>query len=342
MDLLTDPDTAVENNEIQNKAESEIDGLKNMVWEEKYRPRTLDEIILPDPLRDSIKYAMENDTFQNMIFHSGKPGTGKTTVSRVIPEEYGCDYMFIKTAAEGRLDTVENVIPTYGMQKIGGDKPRFVILDEADRVRTQNIEAFYTALQPIIENTRSTLRFILTVNHLHRIPEPIRSRCKPISFAHNDKSIKRPMWNRIKQIAQAEIEASGGTLDESTLKQMAQTYFPDMRAIISAMQNNFNCNKGSIQGSIENIETDHITKVWELINKGDVVTVRQYFTEHVSDISGFYHPFLDFLIKNCKKEELLSMGVIIAEHQALDAYDAVDPEVNSFGMFCKMVTLLNG
>lgn len=345
MDLLTDPDKVLQSVKNTTEVDSELQKLRYLCWDEKYRPTKLADIILPDSIKNSVGYALSNNNFQNMIFFSNSPGTGKTTVAKVIPEEHNCDYIFIKTATEGRLDTIENQIQNYGMQKTYNDKPRFVILDEADRVRSNDMERFYTALQPIIESTRTTLRFILTVNHLHRIPKPIRSRCVPISFAHNDDSVKKPMWNRIKQIAQYETTQSGGELDLETLKQIAKIHFPDMRSMIAAMQNNFNSNNGSIKGRVEEISTDHIKKVWELLQTKDITDVRLYFTENIGDISGFYSPFLDHIINTSAQDEklkqkLLSLGVIIGEHQFRDSGFEVNPEINSFSMFCKIKALL--
>jgi len=342
MDLLTDTNEIVEDAEIRKEAEAEINELRNMSWDEKYRPRTLDEIILPDSIKDPIKFALENDSSQNMIFHSSSPGTGKTTVAKVIPEEYGCDYMFVKTASEGRMDLVETAIPNYGMQKLGDEKPRYVIFDEADSVRAQSIDAFYDALQPTIEATRSTLRFILTVNHLHKIPEAIRSRCKPISFAHNDDSIKKPMWDRLKHIAETETQLSGGELDLNTLKQIAKMYFPDMRSMILTMQHNFNTNQGCIKGDISNISFDHISEIWKLINKGEISDLRKYYTEHISDINGLYVPFEKYASENCKQKHRLSMAVVFADHQYRSVYDQVDPEININGMFAKIIKLVHG
>ena len=341
MDLLTDTNEIVEDNEIRQKAEIEINELKNFTWEEKYRPRTLDEVILPDSIKNLIKYSLKEDSLQNMIFYSSSPGTGKTTVAKVIPEEYGCDYMFVRTAAEGRMDLVETAIPNYGMQKLGDSKPRFVIFDEGDRVRAQSLDSFYGALQPTIEATRSTLRFIITVNNLHLIPEAIRSRCKPIDFNHNDDSIKKPMWDRLKYIAETETAISGGELDINTLKQIAKLHFPDMRSMISAMQHNFNVNQGSIKGDISSISQDYISEIWNLVKKGDIMKLRKYYTEHINDINGLYVPFEQYASEHCDKKHILSIAVVIAEHQYKSAYDQVDPELNINGMFAKIIKLIH-
>jgi len=343
-DLLSDSNVKVAKSKQHEELSAEIRELKNTVWVEKWRPRKIDDIILPEEIKTAVKYAMEKDNFQHMIFHSGKPGTGKTTLAKIIPEEYGAEYMFIKTATEARLSTVEDDIPIYGRQKLGDDKPRFVIMDEADRVRG-NVESFYTALQPIIESTRTTLRFILTVNHLHRIPEAIReSRCEPISFAHNDQTIKKPMFKRLVEIAETEVAASGGKVDVETIRQIARLKYPDMRAMINAMQNTFNANKGSIIGNFTNVTEDHIKVIWELIREGKILPLRKYFTEYITDVDGFYVPFLNYALDKTEIENkyLLDISCIVAEHQFRASFDRVDPEVNIRGAFAEIIQVMNG
>jgi len=345
MDLLTNPDAVIQAAEEQNKLGKEITELKNSAWTEKYRPAKLADVILPDEIKNNINSKFERNSFQNMIFHSGSPGTGKTTVARVIPAEHGCDYMFVRSASESRLDLID-AIASYGMQMSVNEKPRFVVIDEGDRVPGSNINAFYAALQPLIEATTDTLRFIITCNHLHLIPEAVRSRCIPVSFAHNDKSIKKAMWKRLNEIAKIETDKVGGKVNEDTMIQIAKINFPDMRAMLNQMQYNFDSHNGSIEGDISTITLDHIKALWELIKENDdILPVRKYYTEYISDLNGIFLPLLNYIVDNdyeFSKKHLLSLGKIVSDHQFMAAFDRMEPEVNIFGMISKVIRLLHG
>lgn len=344
MDLLSNPEALIKANEEQDKLGKEIIELKNTAWEEKYRPTKLDDVILPDNIKNNVRNSYKDNEFQNMIFHSGSPGTGKTTVARVIPEEHGCDYMFIKAAGEARLELVE-AISSYGMQQSVNGKPRFVVLDEGDRIPPNSINTFYAALQPLIESTADTLRYIITCNSLHLIPQAIHSRCRPISFSHADSSVKKSMWKRLKQIAELETKKSGGTVNKETLGQIAKVNYPDMRAMINHMQFNFKANNGSIDGNITTISLDHIKKVWELIKENDeILPVRKYYTEHISDLNEMYLPLLNHITDNdyeFSKKYILSLGKIVSDHMFMSAFDRMEPEVNVFGMVSKIIRLIH-
>lgn len=343
-DLLTESQEDIEFDKEKIKIQEEIDSIRNSAWVNRYAPPKLKDVILPEATKNLIEEKFKNNTFQNMIFHSSSPGTGKTTVARIIPEEYGCDYMFVKTGSEARLDLIDD-IASYGYQESSDGKPRFVILDEGDQVPGNNMKAFYTALQPLIESTSDTLRFIITCNHLHLIPEAIRSRCTPVSFSHNNDEYKKAMWKRIKEIANIETTKSGGIVNKDTLGQIMKLKYPDMRATINEMQFNFDSNKGSIVGVIESISLEHIKTIWTLMKgDSDILPVRQYYTQYVTDLNGIFLPLLNYIVDNDYeyiKPKIFSVGSIISEHQFHASFDMVEPEVNVFGMISKIMRILH-
>jgi replication-associated recombination protein RarA len=77
--------------------------IDNIVWCEKYRPKTIDEVILPTSLKKKVKSLIKNDNIPNMIFHSTSPGTGKTSLALAICNELGYDVLMINGSNEGQL-----------------------------------------------------------------------------------------------------------------------------------------------------------------------------------------------------------------------------------------------
>lgn len=309
-------------------------------WVARWRPQSIEETILPTRIKSMIEYGLAKNEFTHMILHSGKPGTGKTTTARVIPTQLNADYDFYAGAESG--SEIFDHIRAFAAQKSMDGKPRFVIIDEADRPKAQDAGKFYNGLNSLIEATEGTLRFILTCNNLYKIPESISSRCAPISFAYdmNDNEVKRQLFNRMKYIAKVEVEDKGGIVNQETLKQMARYYYPDFRSIIQSMFINFLENKGNIDGEPTFVTYDHIQTIWDFICKNDYMGLRQFVSSTIVDFQSVYAPLGEFAITNMDKKYRLNFAVQLAEYQFRSAAPAVDQEINMNGFLAKTMLLL--
>jgi len=339
MDLLSDPKAIEATKKAYDEAVEALHNEVKLPWPEKYRPKTVDDVILPAKIKNMVTFAIERNEFNNFIFHSGNPGTGKTTTAEAIPKQIGADYKTLYLSERG-MEVIET-IRDYSMQKLVDGKPRFIILDEADRPKVQDKKSFYNALQPLIEKSSSTLRFILTCNNLHLIPEAVQSRCAPVSFAHNDDNeVKKVLFARMKEIAIIETgDESKVNLD--TLKEIARFHFPDMRSIISAMMNNYLENQGSIDG-VPTFQTgDVVGRVWELIQSGDDLTLGKFLSENVVDYLGLYNPLGLYIIHRIDKRYRYQFAILLGEYQYRASQPAVDPWVNANAFFAQIMVMLN-
>ena len=341
MDLLSDPKAIQETKKAFDEAVQALHDEVKLPWPEKYRPKTVEDVILPSKIKNMVTFAIEENEFNNFIFHSGNPGTGKTTTAEAIPKQIGADYKTLYISEMG-MEAIET-IRDYSMQKLIDGKPRFIIMDEADRPKVQDKKGFYNALQPLIEKSSSTLRFILTCNNLHLIPDAVRSRCAPVSFAHNDDNeVKKILFARMMEIAVSET-GNKEKVNVDTLKEIARFHYPDMRAIISSMMNNYLENQGSIDGK-PNFQTgDVIGKIWEYVEKGEDFALGKFLSENVVDYLALYRPFGDYVIQRIDKRYRYRFAILLGEYQFRASQPAVDPWVNANAFFAQiMVMLQNG
>ena len=157
----------------------------NFLWVEKYRPHTLDDVILPDNLKKVFVSLKDKGEMMNLLL-SGSAGTGKTTVARALCEELGCDYIIINGSDEGRsIDILRDKIKKFVSTVSTTTKPKVVIIDEADYLGL----AVQPALRNFIEEFSSNARFILTCNYKHKIIPPLHSRCSVIDFSITKKDL---------------------------------------------------------------------------------------------------------------------------------------------------------
>lgn len=309
-------------------------------WVSRYRPTKVNDIILPDKIKNMINYGLAHNEFTHMILHSGKPGTGKTTTSRAIPEQLGVDYLFFPIAKRS-MDIIDS-IQSFSMQKLTSNAPRFVILDEADRPSDPG--RFYSALQPMIEATETTLRFILNCNNIHIIPEAIRSRCAPISFAYNlnDDNLRAQLNDRITAILEAEVIAKGGTVNQDTVKIIIDHYSPDIRATLQALYINFLENQGNIDGKPTLITFDVIEAIANYMRKADFINMRKFVSANVVDFQGIYAPIGDYLMERFKEQHRMPFAKLLATYQFRSAMPSVDQEINLNGLLAETTMLVHG
>ena len=147
--------------------------MSDFLWVEKYRPRTIEQSVLPYSLKETFSQIVSTGELPNMLF-TGTAGLGKTTVAKALCNELGLDYILINGSEEGNIDTLRTKIKQFAstVSLQGGYK--VVILDEADYLNPQSTQP---ALRGFIEEFSNNCRFILTCNFKNRIIEPLHSRC---------------------------------------------------------------------------------------------------------------------------------------------------------------------
>ena len=148
------------------------------LWVEKYRPKTIDDCVLPAHIKTTFKQIVNGGELHNMLL-TGTAGLGKTTVAKALCNELNLDYLLINGSEESGIDTLRNKIKQFAssISLQGGYK--VVILDEADYLNPQSTQP---ALRGFIEEFSNNCRFILTCNFKNRIIEPLHSRCSVVEF----------------------------------------------------------------------------------------------------------------------------------------------------------------
>lgn len=153
----------------------------DFLWVEQYRPKTIDECILPEKTKETFKQFVEKGEIPHLLL-SGPPGVGKTTVAKALCEELGVDYYYINGSDEGRfLDTVRNQAKNFAstVSMTSDAKHKVIIIDEADNTGND----VQLLLRANIEQFSNNCRFIFTCNYKNKILEPLHSRCAVVDFS---------------------------------------------------------------------------------------------------------------------------------------------------------------
>ena len=209
---------------------------------EKYRPKVIEDCILPDDTKKTFKEFVEKGEIPNLLL-AGPPGIGKTTIAKALCNELGADYYVINGSDEGRfLDTVRNQAKNFAstVSLTGTSKHKVIIIDEADNTGNDvqlllraNIEAFY-----------SNCRFIFTCNYKNKIIEPLHSRCAVVEFGIKGKEKTQLAGSFFKRL-QNILDAEGVRYDPKVLAELINKHFPDWRRVLNE------CQRYSVGGEID-------------------------------------------------------------------------------------------
>ena len=212
------------------------------LWVEKYRPKTIEDCILPESTKKTFLDFLDKGEVPNLLL-AGPAGCGKTTVAKALCNQLGVDVYVINGSDEGRfLDTVRNNAKNFASTvSLSSDaKHKVIIIDEADNT-TPDVQLL---LRASIEEFSGNCRFIFTCNYKNKIIEPLHSRCAVVEFSVNAKQkpiLQAEFFKRLLSIVDAERIES----DKNVLIQLINKHFPDWRRILNE------CQRYSVGGKID-------------------------------------------------------------------------------------------
>lgn len=298
---------------------------KDFLWVEKYRPRKVQDTILPEKLKDVFSNIVESGDLPNMLF-TGTAGLGKTTVARAICDQLGYDYIIVNGSEEGNIETLRGKIKRFASSvSLGGDL-KVVILDEADYLNPQSTQP---ALRGFIEEFSDNCRFILTCNFKNRIIEPLHSRCGVYEFNTTKKEmigLCEQFMKRVKFILTNEgVNVSGPTMQG--IAELIMKHAPDWRRIINELQ------RASIGGSIENLVAINNTDsnygtLFTALKDKNFKKMRNWVVNNVDvDACAIFRHIYDNMHDNVQPSSIPQLVLILADYQYKDAFVA-DHELN--------------
>lgn len=233
---------------------------REYLWVEKYRPKKIEDCILPIQLKDYFKGVIKSGKIQNMLL-VGPPGCGKTTVAYALCNELNIDHIFINCSENGNIDTLRTIIRRFASSVSFVSNYKVIILDEADGLNPNSTQP---ALRAFIEEFSRNCRFIFTANNGNKIIEPLRkSRLSEISFVFPKEERKELIIEFDKRIKLI-LENENINYDKKSLAQLIIRYFPDLRKVLTELQR-YSIN-GTIEESIINsIANDSIRFLYRLL-----------------------------------------------------------------------------
>ena len=307
------------------------------LWVEKYRPKKIEDCILPAGIKDTFQQFVNRGEIPNLLL-AGPAGCGKTTVAKALCHELGVDYYVINGSDEGRfLDTVRNNAKNFAstVSLSSQAKHKVIIIDEADNT-TNDVQLL---LRASIEEFANNCRFIFTCNYRNKIISPLHSRCAVVEFSIQGKEkqeIAASFFSRLNYILDIEKIES----DKKVLAQLIKKHFPDWRRVLNE------CQRYAVAGKIDtgilatfsDVKTDDLFKN---LKEKNFPEVRKWCVNNLdNDPTVLLRRIYDGCYGSLDGPGVAAAVLIIAKYQYQSAFVA-DQEINMLACLTEIMVECN-
>ena len=298
--------------------------MNDFLWVEKYRPKTIEDCILPTDIKETFKSFIEQGEIPNLLL-SGTAGVGKTTIAKALCNELGADFYVINGSDEGRfLDTVRNQAKNFAatVSLTATSRHKVLIIDEADNT-TPDVQLL---LRASIEEFQRNCRFIFTCNFKNKIIEPLHSRTTVIDFNVRGK-IKQTLAGQFFERCRDILTREKVRFNDKVVATVIQKYFPDFRRTLNELQRY--SSTGSIDtGILAALGDAKIDSLTGYLKHKKFNDVKKWVTQNLdSDPTSIMRKLYDTLSSMMEGPSVAAAVLIIAEYQYKSAF-VVDQEIN--------------
>ena len=289
------------------------------IWCEKYRPSTLNEIILDRSTKTYFNKVQVEQNIPNVLF-VGKPGIGKTSLAKIIVNDIlKCQYLYINASDENGIDTIRTKVLNFAQTKSLFGQIKVIILDECDGL---SIDA-QKALRNSIEEYHDLTRFVLTANYKHKIIPALQSRCQVFDISYD----KNEYLTKLISIVKAEELK----INKEDFTKIIDNCYPDFRKGINALQ------KYYLSGGKENssnITKDFFDGLIGLLKQKKYSLIRKQIIENEAlfnnDYDELFKRLFDFMYISDIPEERKRDCLITVSKYFYQNSQCIDQEINFY------------
>jgi DNA polymerase III delta prime subunit len=303
------------------------------LWVEKYRPNTVDGYVFVDQAqRDQVQQWIKDKSIPHLML-SGGPGTGKTTMAKMLINELGVDeydVMYANGSKEARkVEWVDRLISFCQTMPYGEFK--VVLIDEADYMNPNSVQP---ALRNLMEDYSQTVRFVLTCNKPHMIMPAIHSRCQGFHIVKADHT---EFTARVATV----LVTEGVEFDLETLDSYVKATYPDLRKCLNLVQPNSQTGR-----LVEPSNADRSARDWRLdcvqlfkdgkIREARTLMCQSSTPEEVDDVFRWMYDNLDLWATDPERQD---QAIIIIRNGLANVPLVADQEINLSATLCELSNL---
>ena len=300
------------------------------IFYEKYKPQCIDDVILPEALKQSLILQIKNKDIKNIGLFSDTPGTGKSTLAEVLLKELKCDAEWINASMDSGIDILRTKILRFASTSSSNDELKVVVMDESDYLNSNSTQP---AFRGFLDEFSKNCRFIFTGNYKEKLIEPLLNRLQVIDFNEFKKEeMVRPIFERLKFI----LENENIEYKQEDLIPIINTFYPSIRGMIGAIQ------ECSITGKLVLHKLDDVN-VYDKVMK---FVSPSYYLDMIKEVNELSSPenMYTYMYKNASKyftpANYPKVIITIARYQSMSS-TVRDKHLNLCACLTELVSLTN-
>jgi DNA polymerase III delta prime subunit len=293
-----------------------------VLWVERYRPRVIEDTILPQRTKDTFKKYVSDGNVPNLLL-TGGPGVGKTTVAKAMLEELGCDYIVKNGSLNVGIDTLRYEISSFASAVSFSGGRKYVIFDEADYLNAANVQP---ALRNFIEEYSKNCGFIFTCNYKNKLIEPLRSRLSEVDFSIENGDKPKLAAHFFKRVV-AILKQEQVDFDQKVVAKVIERHFPDFRRVLTELQSYAASGKID-EGIFVNLKQESIDHLFVLLKAKNFTEMRKWVAANSDqDTNEMFRAIYDAATDRVEMKSMPGFVVTLADYM-YKANFVADPEIN--------------
>jgi replication factor C small subunit len=289
-------------------------------------------VFVDDNQRQQVESWIRDQSIPNLLF-SGSPGTGKTTLGKILLNELGVDeydVLYVNGSKEGRkIEWVDKLISFCQTMPFGNFK--VVFIDEADYLNHTSVQP---AMRNLMEDYSHSVRFILTCNYPTKIIPPLHSRLQHVQILKTDHT-------EFTARAATVLVTENIDFDIDSLDSYVRATYPDLRKCLQLLQQNSQTGRLNTPTSADKSVGDWKLDCVELFKSGKIREARtlicqQSTPEETEDIFRWMYDNLDLWTKDVERQD---QAIIIIRNGMANMPMVADQEINLSATLCELSRL---
>jgi len=306
----------------------------NFIWAEKYRPRCIEDMIMPEQMRTKFQGYMKDGRFPHILLSSVNPGLGKTSLVTAIIEELDADVLWINGSGDAGIDTFRSKVKDFVTSVSIDDSPKIVVVDEADGISREGQKN----LRALIESFSKHSTFIFTCNYKEQLIEPLRNRFIHFDFDSIYNQNKKDIGMQIHKRLQFILDNEEINYNQKDLGPIIQNMYPSVRKMVLTLQQSVQDKVLEINESMINLNTKY-SEILVLIRDKNFIEVRKKLQD-LDEPGSFYTYVFKNLDDWFKPEAQPHVILLSAKYQDMNER-ARDKAINT-AAFCVELMLTPG